>query len=175
MIKPIYLYGEEVLRKKSEDIDLENEDASSIVFDMFETMYNANGVGLAAPQIGINKNIIVVDENLEDEKFKEVFINPKIIKHFGYLYKTEEGCLSFPGISGKVSRPIGITVKWYDENTNLHEEKFIGIKSIILQHEIDHLNGILYIDKIDPEDKMKIYKDLENIKKKKVETKYETK
>jgi len=178
MIKPIYLYGEEALRKVSEDIDLDHPSLSSLIDDMFETMRNADGIGLAAPQIGINKRIIVIDNGEkedEDFMFKGVFINAKILRHFGYLYKVKEGCLSFPGISERVSRPLGIEVEWYDENKKYHKEKFIGIKSIVLQHEIDHLNGILFIDKIDPEDKMRIYKDLENIKRKKVKVNYETK
>jgi peptide deformylase len=175
MIKPIYLYGEDALRKKSEDVDLNDPELSQFIEDMFETMRNANGAGLAAPQIGINKNVIVIGQKLNDGLFKGVFINPKIKNYSGYLIRNPEGCLSFPGIEINVNRVINVEVEWYDENKKFHTVVFSGIKAIILQHEIDHLNGILFIDKIPGEDKLRIFKELQNIRNKKVNTNYETK
>lgn len=175
MIKPIYLYGEEVLRNKSEDVDLNDPDLPNLINDLFDTMHNAKGAGLAAPQIGINKKILVIEEELNDGLFKGVFINPKILNYSGYLIEFLEGCLSFPGMEGRTHRPMKIDIEWYDENKKYHREEFVGTQAIILQHEVDHLNGTLYIDKIYPEEKLKLYKVLENIRKKNVKVEYEIK
>lgn len=173
MILPIHIYGEEILRNKSRDVDLNNEKLQPLINDMFETMANAKGVGLAAPQIGINKNIVVVNDSTDPNKqFYGVFINPKIIWCGGSKITNIEGCLSFPGISIDVSRPSVIDVEWYDENKKYHCETFMGNLAIILQHEIDHLNGTLFIDKMNSLDRLKTFMDLENIRKKKIASNY---
>jgi len=171
MIYPIILYGDEFLRKKAIDFSL-NEDVKDIVSNMFETMYEANGVGLASTQVGIEKRLIVINQKLDEEIFKSVFINPKITAFEGKLYSMVEGCLSLPGISGKVIRPFTIELEWYDENWNFHKEKFDGIKSRILQHEMDHLHGILYVDRIHPDERLKLFMQLEDIKNRKIKVNY---
>ena len=176
MIYPIYTYGEDVLRKKAEDVNLDDPKLSALIEDMFTTMRIAKGAGLAAPQIGISKKIVVVDEEISDGVlFKAVFLNPKIISYGDYYLSMIEGCLSFPDMQGYVIRPNSIDVEWYDENKNYHRELISNIKSRIIQHEVDHLNGTLYIDRMDPEDKMKLFFHIQNIKNKKVKTLYEIK
>jgi peptide deformylase len=173
MIHPIYTYGEDILRKTAKDVDLNNSTLSVLIDDMFETMHNANGAGLAAPQIGMDVRIVVIEEEIrEGEIFKIVLINPNILNYSGYLSGMTEGCLSFPGISGYVVRPLTIEVEWYDENKKYQKQFFSGIKARIIQHEVDHLNGTVFIDRIHPEDKMKLFIQLENIKNKKIKTIY---
>ena len=173
MIHSIYVYGSDFLRKKVENVDLNDATLSSTISDMFETMHNANGAGLAANQIGINKRIIVAEEEISDgETFKGVFINPNILSYEGYLYSMKEGCLSFPGLKAEVSRPFAIEVEWYDEKAKYHKELFTGLPARILQHEIDHLKGILFIDKISLLDRLEKFMQLEDIKNKKVKTSY---
>ena len=173
MIYPIYLYGEEILRKKAEDADLNDPNLPQLISDMFETMHAANGAGLAAPQIGISKKLIVIEEEIKDgEIFKGVFINPNIISYAGYLTELTEGCLSFPEIKAQIRRPAFIDVEWHDENKKYYRELISGIPSIILQHEIDHLNGVLFIDKMNSTEKLKLFMDLENIRNKKVKINY---
>lgn len=168
MIKPIITYDHPTLRNKSENIDLQRSDLKDIISDMWETIYDARGAGLAASQIGLNLNLIVVDEEIHPgEIFKGVFINAKILNYIGYLNEMKEGCLSFPGLSINVLRPISIEVEWYDENLIYHKEFFSGITARILQHEIDHTNGVLFIDRLNPDEKLKIFKQLEDIKNKK--------
>jgi peptide deformylase len=175
MIYPIYTYGEDILRKKAEDLvfsKFKDGELDALIVDMFETMHNANGAGLAAPQIGVSTNLIVIEEEISDgELFKGVFINPKIFASVG-LTTMAEGCLSFPGIYEKITRPEIIDVEWYDENKIHHREILRDIKSRILQHEIDHLNGVLFIDKLHPDNRLKIFMQLEDIKNKKVKTDY---
>jgi peptide deformylase len=173
MFYPIYTYGEEVLRKKAEDVDLNDPELPVLIEDMFTTMRMAHGAGLAAPQIGLNKRIIVVEEEISDGViFKAVFLNANIIGYSGYITSMTEGCLSFPGIRVEVQRHTFIDVEWYDEDKKYHRELISGIKAIILQHEIDHLNGVLFIDKINSDDRLKIFMQLEHIKNKKVKTTY---
>lgn len=173
MILPIYTYGEEILRKKAEDVNLEDEEIQHVIDNMFETMTNANGAGLAAPQIGLSKKIIVIDEMLTPrEHFRGVFINAKILDTFGADVHGPEGCLSFPGISGTVKRKESIYVEWYDENKTYYKSVFHNMRALILQHEIDHTNGILMIDRMNYRDKIKQFSQLENIRKKKALTNY---
>jgi peptide deformylase len=158
MILPIYAYGCPVLRKESEEIDKDYSNLSQLIDDMFETMDNAKGIGLAAPQIGKNIRVIVVDpkqmsedfpnDGLED--FREVFINPIIEEEFGEDFTFREGCLSLPRISEEITRPSNIIISYYDKDWNLHEREFSGIKARILQHEYDHLEGNMWIDKASP-------------------------
>ena len=185
MILPIHLYGDPVLSKKSDDIplpfklkasDFVDEILKALVSDMFETMYNAKGAGLALPQTGINKRLIVVEQKISDfETFKGVFFNPHIIEYKGQLMKMEEGCLSVPGVYANIVRQDEITIEYYDEDYIYHKETFRGIKSRILQHEIDHLEGILFVNKLTPTDRLTKYMKLENIKNRKHQYSYPTK
>ncbi len=150
MIYPIVAYGDPVLRKRAKEIEREDIDVKSLSEDMFETMHNASGVGLAAPQIGKSLRMFVVDTApMEDEKysdFKAVIINPEIIEEEGEEWDFEEGCLSIPGIREDVNRQEKIRLRYFDENWEEHEKKFDGIAARIIQHEFDHLEGVLFTD-----------------------------
>lgn len=158
MILPIYAYGTPVLRKESDEIDKGYSGLEELIADMFETMDKAKGVGLAAPQIGKNIRIIVIDtkpmsedfpeQNLEE--FREVFINPIIEEEFGEEMSFREACLSLPRISEEIRRPSKIIMSYFDKDWNLHEKEFKGIKARILQHEYDHLEGRMWIDRASP-------------------------
>tara|TARA_B100000902_G_C27019943_1_gene769085 strand:+ start:75 stop:620 length:546 start_codon:yes stop_codon:yes gene_type:complete len=150
MIYPITLYGSSVLREKCNDLIKGDTDIISLSKDMFETMSKADGIGLAAPQIGIAKRIFVVDgTSLEDEEmssFKKVFINPIIINEDGDEWEFEEGCLSIPGVRGGVFRKSEILIRYFDENWNQKEESYNGMKARVIQHEYDHIEGKLFVD-----------------------------
>ena len=158
MIRPILAYGNPLLKQKSFKVDSNNEDVSDLIFDMWETMYNANGVGLAAPQIGVLKQIFIADfEHFKEEdsfniseikKLQQVFINPIIIDEFGEDFKFSEGCLSIPEISEEVIRKKKLTIEFVDEKFNPKKIKCSGIIARVIQHEYDHLNGILFTDRI---------------------------
>lgn len=158
MILPIVAYGDPVLRKETEEIDANYPDLKQLIADMFETMYHSKGVGLAAPQIGLPIRLFIVDaagfnedgEAPELEGFKRVFINPIIIEEKGKEWKFEEGCLSIPGIGEEVARKPELTIEYYNENFELVEEKLDGLGARVVQHEYDHIEGILFIDKINP-------------------------
>lgn len=166
---PVYLYGHPVLREISEDIAPDYPDLAKLVADMFETMYASEGVGLAAPQIGRNDRIVVIDaspvaENFpECEGWKKVLINPEIEILDGESISRSEGCLSLPGISEDVKRIEHIRLQWLDENMQPHEEEISGFLARIVQHECDHLEGMLYIDHISPIRKQLIRGKLSNI------------
>ena len=150
MIYPITLYGDSILRDACENIIKGETDVLSLSRDMFETMSQADGIGLAAPQIGISKRIFVVDgTSLEDEEmscFKKVFINPIILEEDGDEWEFEEGCLSIPGVRGGVYRKTEILIRYFDENWNEKEESYSGMKARIIQHEYDHIEGKLFVD-----------------------------
>ena len=158
MVLPVYVYGMSVLRKVALDIPEEFEELDKLIEDMFETMHASDGVGLAAPQIGKSLRIFVVDttpmaESAEDpelEGFRKVFINPLIIEEWGDPWAFEEGCLSLPNIREEVSRPSMVRLEYYDENWDLHDEVYDGIRARVIQHEYDHLEGKLFVDRINP-------------------------
>ncbi|MDR2010538.1 MAG: peptide deformylase [Bacteroidales bacterium] len=182
MILPVYLYGHPVLRKKSEDITRDYPELQQLISDMFETMYKADGVGLAAPQIGKNINIIVIDasplasdDNDELKTFRRVFINPKVTYNSEETLYTEEGCLSIPNIHEKVDRYVDLTIEYYNENFEKVKEHLTGTKAKVIQHEYDHLNGIMFVDKISPVRKRLLKTKLNNISKGRVSTSYKTK
>ena len=154
MIYPITLYGDSVLREACENIVKGETDVLNLSSDMFETMIQADGIGLAAPQIGISKRIFVVDgTSLEDEEmssFKKVFINPIILEEDGDEWEFEEGCLSIPGVRGGVFRKSEILIRYFDENWNEKEESYDGMKARIIQHEYDHIEGKLFVDYLSP-------------------------
>jgi peptide deformylase len=181
MIYPIVVYGSPLLRRVSAEIDKNDPGLKQLVDDMFETMYVSDGVGLAAPQIGKSIRMFVIDGTAmaEDDPslagFKKAFINPKIIHQTGDLWTFTEGCLSLPNIREDVIRPGHIRIQYYDENFVQHDEEFDGVKARIIQHEYDHLEGILFIDKIAPLRKKMIKGKLNDIAKGKATAAYKTK
>ena len=156
MILPIYTYGQAVLREETEPIDNSYPDLQQLIRDMFETMYKAEGIGLAAPQIGRSIQLFVIDAHAlakdypECKHFRRVMINPEIIEKKPEKISLEEGCLSFPGIHEKVARHAGIRVKYRDENYTLREETLEGFTARVVQHECEHLEGNVFIDNISP-------------------------
>jgi len=158
MIRPILAYGNPILKQTSTKVDIKNEDVSDLIVDMWETMYNANGVGLAAPQIGVLKQIFIADfdyfqeeesfNKSEIEKLQQVFINPIIIDEFGDDFIFSEGCLSIPDISEEITRRKNLTIEFLDEKFNKKKITCSGIIARVIQHEYDHLNGILFTDRI---------------------------
>lgn len=176
MIYPIVAYGDPILKKKARNIEPGELDVNQLVEDMYETMYNANGVGLAAPQIGLDYRLFVVDAEPMDEEnlkgFKKVFLNPKIINEDGEEWPYEEGCLSIPNIHENVERKPKVKIRYLDENWQEHEEEFSGLAARVIQHEYDHIEGVLFTDYLSPFKKRLIQKKLTNITKGKVEVKY---
>ncbi|MDH3711699.1 MAG: peptide deformylase [Cyclobacteriaceae bacterium] len=149
MIYPIIAYGDPVLRQKARELKKDELDVAKLSQDMFETMYAAHGVGLACPQIGLSLRMFVVDGKPMDEElegFKKVFINPQLLDESGEPWLFEEGCLSIPGIRDDVTRNPIIRIQYYDENWQKHEEEFGDLKARIIQHEYDHIEGILFTD-----------------------------
>ena len=149
MIYPIVAYGDPVLKKKAKDISSDYKDLPKLIEDMFETMYEAHGVGLAAPQIGLGIRLFVVDGEPLDEDlkgFKKVFINPTILEEEGEDWSYEEGCLSIPGVRYEVERPFKLTLEYFDENWEKKTEEFDGLRARIIQHEYDHIEGVLFVD-----------------------------
>ena len=183
MILPIYIYGHPVLRKVTRDIDPNNyPNLKELIDNMFETMYQAEGVGLAAPQVGLEDRVFVVDltpladeEHPEFKDMKKVFINAHITERAGELTIIEEGCLSIPGVHEKVSREDEIRIKYLDENLQAHDEIFNGYLARVIQHEYDHLDGILFTDKISLLRKRMNKSKLTNMEKGKVACEYRIK
>ena len=165
---PVYLYGHPVLRNQSEPVGQDYPELKKLVADMFETMYASEGVGLAAPQIG-NIDMVVIDADPVSDTFPEckgrkmVIINPELEILDGEKVSRPEGCLSLPGLSEDVKRVEHIRLKWVDEDFVAHEEEISGFLARIVQHEIDHLDGNLYIDHISPLRKQFIRGKLHNI------------
>lgn len=182
MLLPIYLYGHPVLRAETEEITPEYPDLKKLISDMWETMYNSEGVGLAAPQIGRSIRLIVLDGSVLADDFPEckdskmVLINPEldIIEDVEPVNRAE-GCLSIPGLSENVRRVEHIRLNWLDENFVEHEREFTGFLSRIIQHEYDHLEGTVYTDHISPIRKQLVRSKLNNIAKGKVRCDYRTK
>ncbi len=176
MVYPIVMYGDPVLKKKAKAIKPGSIDVKSLAEDMFETMYAANGVGLAAPQIGRSVRLFIIDTSqMDDEEvgdFKQVFINPEIISENGEEWIFEEGCLSIPNIREDVERKDTVKIRYMDEQWEEHEEVFSGIVARILQHEYDHINGKLFTDHLTPLKKRLLKGKLSNISKGKVDISY---
>lgn len=156
MIYPIVAYGDPILRKVAEPISADYPKLNEIIQNMFDTMQRSNGIGLAAPQIGLSIRLFVVDatpyENDERDLdgFKQVFINAQILEEEGKKWKCSEGCLSIPGIREDVDRNPNITVRYMDENFVEHTESYTGMRARIIQHEYDHIEGILMTDRLTP-------------------------
>lgn len=166
---PVYLYGHPVLREISEPVTADYPELKELVANMFETMYASEGVGLAAPQIGRNIELVVIDADPVSDAFPEckgrklVIINPDLEILDGEKVSRAEGCLSLPGLSEDVKRVEHIRLKWLDENFQPHEEEISGFLARIIQHELDHLDGNLYIDHISPMRKQFLRTKLRNI------------
>lgn len=158
MILPIRAFGDPILRKVCKDIPQDYPDLKELTDNMFETMYHANGIGLAAPQVGLDIRLFVVDVTplAEDEDyadiadelkgFKKVFINAKILEQSGEEWKFNEGCLSIPDVREDVKRRESIVIEYLDENFQKHKETFSDIRARVIQHEYDHIEGILFTD-----------------------------
>lgn len=188
MIYPIVAYGDPVLRKVTVDID-KSYDVKKLSEDMFETMYNAKGVGLAAPQIGINLRIFVVDgrpfnegEDMKERDkdpslidFKKIFINAEILEEDGDDWAFEEGCLSIPDVREDIYRPEYVTIRYFDTDWNEHTEEYEGLAARIIQHEYDHIDGILFTDHLNPVKKRMLKNKLAKITKGRVDVDYKMK
>jgi peptide deformylase len=181
MIYPIVIYGSPVLRKVAKDIVKDYPNLKEFIADMWETMYYSDGVGLASPQVGKSIRLFVVDGTpLEEDDpkvkdFKKVFINPQIKERGEENILYTEGCLSIPLIREEVLRPEKIRIEYYDEEFNLHDEWFDGVAARIIQHEYDHLEGILFTDKVAPIKKRLLKHKLQAIAKGKFSVNYKYK
>ncbi|MGM1431243.1 peptide deformylase [Sphingobacterium lactis] len=181
---PIVAYGDPVLRQKTEEIDEDYAGLKELIDNMFETMYAANGVGLAAPQIGLPIRLFVIDaspfgEDDEDgpgdpsaKDFKRVFINPILVEESGDKWAFSEGCLSIPHINEEVMRQENVIINYLDENFEEQEEELTGLAARVVQHEYDHIEGKLFIDKLGPLKKAMLKGKLDNISKGQVRVAY---
>lgn len=178
MILPIYAYGQPVLKKKAQSIDPSDERIQNLIADMWETMYNASGVGLAAPQIGQPIRLFLVDtvQVMEDEDkdkgIKKCFINAQILEEDGDEWSYEEGCLSIPDVRGDVDRKPNIKIRYQNEEGEEFTEEYDGINARVIQHEYDHIEGVLFIEKLKPLKKKLVSRKLDKIKKGKVKAEY---
>ncbi len=181
MILPIVAYGDPVLKKVAEEIDSDYPGLEKLIADMFETMYSSKGVGLAAPQINKSIRLFIIDaspfadEYPELEGWKKTFINPRILEEEGEEWDFNEGCLSIPGIREDVERKPELILEYEDENFELHEEKFDGVVARVIQHEYDHLEGVLFTDHLSPLKKRLLKGKLNDISKGIVDVNYKMK
>jgi peptide deformylase len=183
MILPIYAYGHPVLKRRASDIDRDYPGLDELIRDMWETMYNARGVGLAAPQIGRSIRLFVVDtEQLSKEDkeetetgIKKVFINAEILDEEGDFWDYEEGCLSIPDIHGDVARQESLRIRYMDGDFHEKEETYTGHNARVIQHEYDHIEGILFTELLKPLKKRRIQRRLDDIRKGRVKAAYRMK
>jgi peptide deformylase len=178
MILPIVAYGDPVLKQVANDIDAEYPNLKQLIEDMENTMEKASGVGLAAPQIGLSIRLFIIDSTLmmdegeEDKGIREVFINAEMIEETGTDWAFEEGCLSIPDIREDVYRKDTITIKYLDKDFKEHTKTFDGMTARVIQHEYDHIEGILFIDHLKPLKKKLLNKRLRRISEGKIDVKY---
>lgn len=178
MILPIVAYGDPVLKQVANDIDAEYPNLKQLIEDMENTMEKASGVGLAAPQIGLSIRLFIIDSTLmmdegeEDTGIREVFINAEMIEETGTEWAFEEGCLSIPDIREDVYRKDTITIKYLDKDFKEHTKTFDGMTARVIQHEYDHIEGILFIDHLKPLKKKLLNKRLRRISEGKIDVKY---
>ena len=181
MILPIVSYGTKVLKQKAQDISSDYPNLEQLIEDMFETMYEASGVGLAAPQIGRSIRLFIVDgspfsdENSEMNGFRKVFINPKIVEESGEEWSFNEGCLSIPNVREDVLRLSKIRICYQDQYFNNLEEEFDGTKARIIQHEYDHIEGVLFTDYLSTFKKRLLKRKLNDISKGNIKVDYRMK
>lgn len=178
---PIIAYGDSVLRKPAKEISNSYPNLHELIENMFETMYGANGVGLAAPQIGKSIRVFVIDASpyAEEEpdllNFKRAFINPVVLKEDGEEWSYNEGCLSIPDIHEDINRPAEVTLRYFDENWEERTQTFKGLAARIIQHEFDHIEGKLFTDKLPPLRKVLLKSKLDAISKGKIQVDYKMK
>ncbi len=194
MILPIVAYGDPVLKREGDEIEKDHPNLKQLIADMFETMYNASGVGLAAPQIDKSIRLFIIDttpftERDEDDEeepmpeeekkqltgLKKVFINPIILEETGDKWPFNEGCLSIPGINEDVLRQRDLVIEYYDENFELKEESYSGKAARVIQHEYDHIDGVLFTDRLNPLRKQILRKRLNDISRGRTNAKYKMK
>ncbi len=179
MILPIIAYGHPVLKKVCSEIESDYVELPKLIADMWETMYNAKGIGLAAPQIGLPIRLFLVDtiqlERDDEPGFKQVFINAEVLKEEGEFWAYEEGCLSIPKIVGDVERQEQITIRYQDENFKTHEKTFEGMDARVIQHEYDHIEGVLFTQKLKPLKRRLLGRKLDQLKKGKTSADYKLK
>lgn len=183
MILPIVAYGDPVLKKMCGPIEKDYPALAELIENMYETMYSAKGVGLAAPQIGLSMRLFIVDpapladeeENQDLLNFKKVFINATMIEEHGEEWKFNEGCLSIPEIREEIERNPYIHLSYYDEGFNFHKERFSGIEARIIQHEYDHIEGTLFVDHISALRRRLLKRKLTDISKGKIDVNYKMK
>ena len=181
MILPVFAYGSRVLKQVASEIDANDSSLNELIDNMFETMYQSEGLGLAAPQIGESLRLFIIDaspmaeddETLQD--FKQVFINAQIVEEEGDFWSFNEGCLSVPGVREDIKRKSKIRMTYVDENFKSHDEYFDGIKARIIMHEYDHLEGKLFVDRVSPIRKRLLKSKLNGIMKGDVDIKYKMK
>lgn len=154
MILPIVAYGDKILRREGDKVLPGHPHLEELINNMWETMYNAHGVGLAAPQVGKSLNLFIIDTSVFDEKemkpMKQVFMNAEIVEEWGEEWPYEEGCLSIPFIREDVDRWSNLAIKYQDENFHWHEAEFDGMAARVIQHEYDHVKGKLFVDYLSP-------------------------
>ncbi len=182
MILPIYAYGQPVLKKVAAPIGPDYPGLQDLIANMWETMYHAHGVGLAAPQIGLSIRLFVVDttgyekskkeEEPQDAGIKKVFINAQILSEEGPMWSFEEGCLSIPYIRGEVERPPIVRIRYQDENFQEFEETYTGVNARVIQHEYDHIQGVLFVERLKPLKKRMIQRKLEDIRCGRIQAEY---
>ena len=181
MILPIYVYGSSVLKKEAVPVTKDYPALQQLIADMWDTLYYAEGVGLAAPQVGHAIRLLIIDgapfkdDDAETGAFKRVMINPEIIEFGAETWSFNEGCLSIPGVREDVIRPKRVHVRYLDENFEPHEEWLEGVSGRIMQHEYDHVEGILFTDHLAPIRRKIITGRLQNIARGKVSADYKTK
>lgn len=181
MILPIIAYGTKVLKLKAKKISINYPNLKALIDDMFETMYEANGVGLAAPQVGKSIRLFIVDgspfaeEDDSMKNFRKVFINPIILQESGQKWNFNEGCLSIPSVREDISRLSKVRISYQDQDFNILEEEFDGTKARIIQHEYDHIEGILFTDYLSSIKKRLLKRKLSDISKGKVNVDYRMK
>lgn len=181
MIFPIVLYGDPVLKSKGKEVAEGDEKVEGFVNSMFETMYAAQGVGLAAPQVGESLRVFVIDtfpmveDDDDEEGVKQAFINPEILEESGAPWAFEEGCLSIPGIREDVSRKPRVKIRYFDEKWEEHEAEFDGMAARVIQHEYDHIEGKLFTDYLTPLKRRLLKSKLANISKGKTDAEYRVK
>lgn len=171
MILPIVAYGDPVLKQETKDIEPDYPELNALISNMYDTMYNASGVGLAAPQVGLPIRLFIVDTvQLEEDKdlpkfkgIKQAFINATLLDESGKEWAYEEGCLSIPGIRENITRPPHIEIEYLDENFNYQRTTFDGINARVIQHEYDHVDGILFVDHLKPLKKRLLKRKLQSI------------
>lgn len=180
MTYPIYVYGHPVLRKIAKEVEKDHPGLDTFIADMFETMYKSDGLGLAAPQIGKSWRIFVIDgeplgeDHPEMKDFKKAYINPRVVERKGDKVPMNEGCLSLPGLHEEVDRESELRIQYHDVEWNFHDEVYTGYKARVILHEYDHLDGILFPDRLSPLRRRLIRGKLNDISKGKFSADYRT-